>query len=506
MNKVCLIVMDGWGINPGKDGNATFMASTPNLKRLATEYPSSRINTSGLSVGLPEGQMGNSEVGHLTMGAGRIIYQELTRVGKALSEGALDNDPQIEKLVSSLKASNKAMHLMGLLSDGGVHSHMEHLFGLLDLFRKKGLDRIFLHAFLDGRDTPPASGAKYMEELLEFIRKSGSQARVATVVGRYYAMDRDNRWDRVKKAYDAMTNGAGAMAADPVQAIKDSYAAGETDEFVKPVVISDGERVSDGDGVVFFNFRADRAREITRAFVTDKFDGFEREKRPALSNYICMTEYDASLNLPVLFHPQELKNILGEVLSRNGLRQFRVSETEKYAHVTFFFNGGNETPFEGEERLLIPSVKDVPTYDLKPEMRAIEIAEAAVDKIKDGGYSFLLMNFANGDMVGHTGVIEAAVKACETVDKAVGMVADAALERGWTVMITADHGNAEQMIDDKNGGPFTAHTTNPVPFIFADNGMKDVKLKSGGLQDVAPTVLKAMGLPQPEEMTGTPLF
>lgn len=498
--------MDGWGINPGRDGNATSLASTPNLKRLAAEYPASQIDTSGLSVGLPEGQMGNSEVGHLTMGAGRIIYQELTRIGKAISEGALDGDPVIARLVSGLKSSGKALHLMGLLSDGGVHSHMAHLFGLLDIFRKKGLAKIYIHAFLDGRDTPPSSGAKYMEELLSFIKQLGSSARVSTVVGRYWAMDRDNRWDRVKKAYDAFVHGVGVQSPDPVQAIRDSYARGETDEFVKPVVVEGGSPVSDGDGVLFFNFRADRAREITRAFVQDDFDGFDRTKRPAVSSFTCLTEYDASLKLPVLFRPQELKNILGEVLSRNGLRQFRVSETEKYAHVTFFFNGGTEAPFEGEERLLIPSVKDVATYDLKPEMRALEIAEAAVEKIKDGGYSFILMNFANGDMVGHTGVLQAAVKACETVDRAVGMVADAALDKGWTVMVTADHGNAEQMIDEADNGPFTAHTTNPVPFIFADNARKDVKLTAGGLQDVAPTVLKAMGLPQPKEMTGKALF
>lgn len=502
--------MDGWGINPARDGNATRIASTPNLARLSKEYPSSTIDTSGLSVGLPEGQMGNSEVGHLTMGAGRIIYQELTRIGKAISEGVLDSNPELERLASKIKESGKAVHLMGLLSDGGVHSHITHLFGLLDLFRKKGLEKVYIHAFLDGRDTPPASGAKYMEELLSYIKKTGSPAKVATVVGRYYAMDRDNRWERVKKAYDAMTAGAGNKAADPVQAIKDSYGAGETDEFMKPAIITDGAEpvalVSDGDAILFFNFRADRAREISKAFVALAFDGFERERRPVLSEFISMTEYDTTLKATVLFHPQELRNILGEVLSKKGLRQFRVSETEKYAHVTFFFNGGNEAPFDGEERLLIPSVKDVATYDLKPEMRAMEIAEAAVEKIKDGSYSFILMNFANGDMVGHTGILDAAVKACETVDKAVGMVADAALKAGWTVLITADHGNAEQMIDGNGGGPFTAHTTNAVPFILADGKMKDARLSKGGLQDVAPTVLKAMGLTQPEEMTGKPLF
>lgn len=502
--------MDGWGINPEREGNATRLASTPNLDRLVKEYPCTGIATSGLSVGLPEGQMGNSEVGHLTMGSGRVVYQELTRIGKVMSEGGLDNHPEIVRLASTLKSSGRALHLMGLLSDGGVHSHISHLFGLLDIFRKKGLEKIYIHAFLDGRDTPPSSGARYMDELLSYIKKTGSPAKVASVMGRYYAMDRDNRWERVKKAYDAITGKSDLSASAPLQAINDSYARGENDEFVKPVVMTDkGAPVGpllDGDGVIFFNFRSDRAREIARAFVQGGFDGFVRERRPSLSGFVCMTEYDSTLGLPVLFKPQDLKNILGEVLSRNGVRQFRVSETEKYAHVTFFFNGGNEAPFDGEERLLIPSVKDVATYDLKPEMRAIEIAEAAVEKIKDGGYSFILMNFANGDMVGHTGFIEAAVKACETVDRAVGMVADAALERGWSVIVTADHGNAEQMKDPQDGGAFTAHTTNAVPFIFADKERKDVKLARGGLQDVAPTVLKAMGLPQPPDMTGKPLF
>lgn len=505
--------MDGWGINAGKDGNAVRLASTPNLDRLFREYPSSAIETSGLSVGLPEGQMGNSEVGHLTMGSGRVVYQELTRISKAIVDGGLDAHPEIERLASGLRASGKALHLMGLLSDGGVHSHMSHLLGLLDLFARKGLERVYVHAFLDGRDTLPTSGAKYLEELLAHIKKTGSKAKVATVTGRYFAMDRDNRWDRVRLAYDAITASSGVLAEDPLEAVKDAYARGETDEFVKPVIVTEKGRpvgpLSDGDGVIFFNFRADRAREIARAFVDDGFDGFdgfERAVRPALSVFLTMTEYDSSLGAPSLFKPQDLKNILGEVLSRNGVRQFRVSETEKYAHITFFFNGGAEAPFEGEERLLIPSVKDVATYDLKPEMRAIEIAEAAVEKIKDGSYSFVLMNFANGDMVGHTGVIEAAVKACETVDKAVGMVSDAALERGWTVIITADHGNAEQMKDPSDGGVFTAHTTNAVPFIFADNDRKGVALASGGLEDVAPTVLKAMGLAQPQDMTGKPLF
>ncbi|WKZ32150.1 MAG: 2,3-bisphosphoglycerate-independent phosphoglycerate mutase [Thermodesulfobacteriota bacterium] len=510
MKKVCLIVLDGWGINQDNDSNAVLLASTPNYDRLVREYPVSTIDTSGFSVGLPEGQMGNSEVGHLTMGAGRVVYQELVRISKAIKEGELESRPMIDELASGLKRSGGALHLIGLLSDGGVHSHIEHLFGLLDIFRRKGVERVFIHAILDGRDTPPSSGAAYMESLLSYLAKSNSPARVATVCGRYYAMDRDNRWERVKKAYDAIAGGMGAAAEDPLEAVKAAYAREETDEFVQPTVLVREGRpvapVSDGDAVLFFNFRSDRAREITRAFVDDGFTGFERKARPALSRFVCMTEYDQRLGLPVLFAPQALRNILADVLSSSGLRQFRVSETEKYAHVTFFFNGGREEPFEGEERLLIPSAQDVPTYDKKPEMRALEIAEAAAMKIREGRYSFMLMNFANCDMVGHTGVLDAAIKACEAVDRALGIVAGAAIENGWSVLITADHGNAEQMKDQSSGEVHTAHTTNLAPFILVDPDMKGTRLKHGGLDDVAPTILKLMGLPQPSEMTGKPLF
>lgn len=502
--------MDGWGINPDKDGNATAMASTPNIAKLATEYPTGAISTSGLSVGLPEGQMGNSEVGHLTLGAGRIIYQELTRIGKAVKDGELKTNPMLNSLFDRLKEKGAALHLMGLLSDGGVHSHIDHLLGLIDDARQRGLEKIYIHAFLDGRDTPPSSGKSYMEELLAFIKNIGA-GEVATISGRYFAMDRDNRWERVQKAYNAIVKGEGVKAEDPVAAIQDSYAKGGTDEFVPPIVMTKEGRpvgsISEGDGVLFFNFRADRAREITRAIAIDDFDGFDRGVRPKLTEFICMTEYDAKLNLPVLFKPQGLENILGDVLSRHHVRQFRVSETEKYAHVTFFFNGGKEQPYPEEERLLIPSVKDVPTYDLKPEMRAMEIAQTAVEKINEDKYSFMLMNFANGDMVGHTGVIEAAVKACEVVDKAVGMVAEAGLKHGWSLIITADHGNAEQMKDPVTGEPFTAHTTNLVPVILVDDERRSAVLgNGGGLEDIAPTILKIMGLEIPKEMTGKPLF
>jgi len=510
VKKVCLMVLDGWGLNPSNDGNAIAIASTPNYRRILKEYPSTAIDTSGHAAGLPDGQMGNSEVGHFTMGAGRVVYQELVRIAEAIKDGSLDRNAEINALAEDLKKSGGSLHLMGLLSDGGVHSHMEHLYGLLAIFKKKGLDRIYIHAFMDGRDTPPSSGEGYMQALLAYIERTGSPAKVATVSGRYYAMDRDNRWERVKRAYGAMTAGVGVNASGPVQAMTEAYLRNETDEFVAPTVVTDGGRpvgtISDGDAVLFFNFRADRAREIAKAFVADSFDGFERARRPGLLRFVCMTAYDSRLDLPVLFKPQGLENILADVLSRNGMRQFRVSETEKYAHVTFFFNGGREEPFEGEERLLIPSVKDVATYDLKPEMRAIEIAEAAVDKIRQGGYSFMLMNFANGDMVGHTGVLEAAIKACEAVDRGMGMVVDAALSKGWTVIITSDHGNAEQMFDPETNGPQTAHTTNLVPFILVDDALKGAKLSQGGLQDVAPTVLKLMGLEQPKEMTGKVLF
>lgn len=509
MKRVCLIVMDGWGLSPAVDGNATKLAKLPNLAKLSGEYPSGAIDTAGLSVGLPEGQMGNSEVGHLTMGAGRVIYQELTRIGKAAEDGEFERNPMLTEIFSYLKDKGKALHLMGLLSDGGVHSHISHLFAILDAAKKNGLTKVFVHAFLDGRDTPPSSGVRYMEDLVSHIGKNGA-GKVATVSGRFYAMDRDNRWERVEKAYDAIVKGSGRLSEDPVLAIKEAYSNGETDEFVMPAVIVEngspiGE-VEENDAVFFFNFRADRAREITRAFVDREFDGFERGQRPALVSFICMTEYDQKLNLPVLFKPQDIKNILGEVLSRAGVKQFRVSETEKYAHVTFFFNGGKETPFPGEDRLLIPSVKDVPTYDLKPEMRALDIAEAAAEKIRSGTCSFVLMNLANGDMVGHTGVIEAAIKACEAVDKAIGVVADAAIKNNWAVAITSDHGNAEQMIDPATGEPFTAHTTNLVPFILVDDDNKGARLKQGGLRDVAPTVLKLMGIEIPPEMTGAPLF
>ncbi len=505
-------MMDGWGINPERDGNATLLAATPNLTRLYKTYPSTAIETSGASVGLPEGQMGNSEVGHLTMGAGRVVYQDLTRIDKAVKDNEFLSHPVLNGLFDSLKARGVALHLMGLVSDGGVHSHINHLYALIDAAVRRGVngDKVFIHAFLDGRDTPPSSGAGYVSALRDYLQKAGV-GRIATVSGRFYAMDRDNRWERVEKAFSALVYGKGLTATEPVAAIESAYGRGETDEFVPPtVMLKDGKplgTVNDGDGLLFFNFRSDRAREITRALTSADFDGFKREKVPALSGFVCMTEYDKRFGLPVMFKPQGLENILGELLGKKGIAQFRVSETEKYAHVTFFFNGGREEPFPGETRLLIPSVKDVPTYDKKPEMRAAEIAQAAAEKIREGGVGFILMNFANGDMVGHTGFLDAAIKGCEAVDKGVGVVVDEALKDGLAVIITADHGNAERMFDGDKRLPYTAHTTGPVPFLLVDDDCKGIKLKhGGGLKDVAPTVLKLMGIDKPVEMEGTPLF
>ncbi|MBI5562963.1 MAG: 2,3-bisphosphoglycerate-independent phosphoglycerate mutase [Deltaproteobacteria bacterium] len=509
MKPVCLVIMDGWGVNPDKTGNAVALAPTPNLSRLAREYPSTSLTTSGTAVGLPHGQMGNSEVGHLTIGAGRVVYQELTRIDKAACAGYFLKDPILNTLIDGLKKTGKALHLMGLLSDGGVHSHISHLFAIIDAVAAKGLKKLYVHAFLDGRDTPPDSGAGYMLALAAHLKKTGC-GTVATVGGRYWAMDRDTRWDRVAKAYAALVRGEGNRADDPVNAVEAAYRRAETDEFIVPTVIVNGDepvaRISDGDGVFFFNFRSDRAREITEALTGPGFNSFDRGHAPALAGFVCMTEYDKKFGLPVIFKPQARGNILPDALAAAGLRQFRVSETEKYAHVTFFFNGGKEEPYPGEERLLIPSVKDVPTYDKKPAMRAIEIAEAAVAKLREGGFSFMLMNFANGDMVGHTGALEAAIEACATVDRAVGMVVDEAVKDGWAVLITSDHGNAEQMIDPATSSPQTAHTTFPVPFILVDDALRGVKLKPGGLKDIAPTVLKIMGLGKPKEMDGEALL
>jgi len=504
-----LMILDGWGINPDRTNNAVAMANTPNLDSLIATYPHTQIKTSGLAVGLPEGQMGNSEVGHLNLGAGRVVYQDLTMISKAIVEGDFFTNPNLLDCIARTKSAGGRLHLAGLLSDGGVHSHNSHLYALLELAKKTGLTEVFVHCLLDGRDTPPQSGAAYLEELENEIKRIGI-GTIATVMGRYYAMDRDNRWDRVEKAYSAIVRGDGVCQKSASTAIRNSYATGVHDEFVVPCVICKDDlpvgSLRDGDGFVFFNFRSDRAREITRALALDEFSGFARDDRPALASYVCMTEYDATFGLPIAFSQAELTNILGDVLAKAGKRQLRIAETEKYAHVTFFFNGGVEEPFPGEERCLIPSPKEVATYDQKPEMSAFLVTDALQAKLAEERYDVIILNLANCDMVGHTGIIPAAIKAVEAVDCCVGRLIAAVLEKGGTALVTADHGNAEQM-RDAGGEPFTAHTTNPVWLVLVDDARKGTALREGGrLADIAPTILAMLGLPKPVEMSGESLL
>ena len=491
--------MDGFGIAP-KYGNAIDYARTPHLDRLFFKNPVTMIGASGLDVGLPHGQMGNSEVGHTNMGAGRIVYQELTRITKSIEDGDFFENEAMNKAIDNCKANDSSLHLFGLLSPGGVHSHNTHLYGILELAKRKGLSKVYIHAFLDGRDVPPSSAKEYVAEAVEKCAEIGV-GKIATISGRYYAMDRDNRWERVEKAYSAIVYGEGVQETDPVQAVQNSYDNGVTDEFMLPAVIAGGDTVKANDSVIFYNFRPDRAREITRTFVDDDFNGFERRNGRFPVTYVCMTQYDATMpNVEIAFKPQKLVNTLGEYLSNNGLTQLRIAETEKYAHVTFFFNGGVEKQYEGEDRILVKSPA-VATYDMQPHMSAYEVTEKCVEAIKSGKYDVIILNFANCDMVGHTGVFDAAVKAVEAVDWGVKKVSDAIAEMGGVTCITADHGNADRMID-RDGTPFTAHTTNPVPFCVV--GYDECKeLRAGGvLADIAPTMLDIMGLPQPEEMTG----
>ena len=490
-----LCIMDGFGNNPSQHGNAIAMAKKPNLDKLMAECPYTYIGASGMDVGLPDGQMGNSEVGHTNMGAGRVVYQDLTRISKAFADGEAYKN---EVLVGAMEnAKGKALHLMGLVSPGGVHSHITHLYNLLEMAKEQGVSKVYVHAFLDGRDVPPASAAEDLEQLQAKMNELGV-GKIASVMGRFYAMDRDNIWDRVEKAYAAMVYGEGRRSDDPVAAVAESYANNITDEFMEPVVVDGDGTISDNDSIIFFNYRPDRAREITRAIVDPDFDGFAREFFP--TTYVCNTEYDASMpNVLVAWPRIAVKNGLGEYLSRMGMTQLRIAETEKYAHVTFFFNGGVEAPYEGEDRCVIPSPK-VATYDLKPEMSAPEVADECVKRIESGKYDVVILNFANCDMVGHTGVFDAAVKAVEAVDTAVDQVVTAVLNAGGCAFITADHGNAEKMMNP-DGTPFTAHTTNVVPFVAV--GCGDVKLREGGcLADIAPTMLPYIGLPVPAEMTG----
>ena len=496
-----LMILDGFGIAP-ESGNAIKAAKKPNIDKIFAENPITQIGASGMDVGLPDGQMGNSEVGHTNIGAGRIVYQELTRITKTIKEDKLKDNEAIVSAMDKALENGTALHLMGLLSDGGVHSHNTHLYGILELAKKKGLEKVYIHAFLDGRDVPPSSAADFVQACVDKTEEIGV-GKIATVMGRYYAMDRDNRWERVEKAYAAMVYGEGVEAECPVCAVKNSYKEDVTDEFVVPSVVKGGATIQPNDSVIFFNFRPDRAREITRTLVDPDFDGFERKKGFFPVNFVCMTQYDATMpNVDVAFKPQVLTNTLGEYISDKGMAQLRIAETEKYAHVTFFFNGGVEKQYPGEDRILVKS-PSVATYDLQPEMSAYEVTDKLVPAIKSGKYDMIILNFANCDMVGHTGVFDAAVKAVEAVDECVGKVVDAIKEMGGVALITADHGNADKMVDD-DGEPFTAHTTNPVPFCVIGY---DCELKDGGrLADIAPTMLQILGLPQPEEMDGTSLI
>ena len=501
---VMLCILDGFGWVPDQTyGNAIVAAKKPNLDRLFAQYPHTTIGASGMDVGLPDGQMGNSEVGHTNIGAGRIVYQQLTLITKSIRDGSMRKN---EVLVRNMKAAidaGKAIHFMGLTGNGGVHSHIDHLFGLLDMAKDLGAKEIYVQCIMDGRDTDPHSGKEFLGEIQKKLSQLGV-GKIATVVGRYYAMDRDNRWDRVEKAYAAFVYGEGEKFADPIAAIQASYDKDVTDEFVLPCITCEGGRVQAGDTIVFTNFRPDRAREITRAFADDAFTGFERKLGRIPVQYVCMAQYDATMpNVEVAYPPVPLTNVLGEYVAAHGKTQLRIAETEKYAHVTFFFNGGREAPFEGEDRCVIPSPK-VATYDLQPEMSAYLVADECKKRIESGKYDMIILNFANCDMVGHTGIFDAAVKAVEAVDKAAGEVIDAVVAAGGAVLLTADHGNADKMYEP-DGEPFTAHTTNPVPLLAINCG--DVKLREGGvLADLAPTLLQLMELPQPEEMTGKSLF
>lgn len=505
---VVLMILDGYGLNDNCEHNAVCEGKTPVMDQLMSQCPFVKGQASGLAVGLPEGQMGNSEVGHLNMGAGRVVYQELTRITKSINDGDFFNVPEFLTAVENCKKNNSALHLFGLVSTGGVHSHLNHIYGLLELAKRNGLEKVYVHCFLDGRDTPPESGKEFVTELEAKMAELGT-GKVASVMGRYYAMDRDKRWDRVELAYKALTKGEGNTAVSATEGIQASYDAGKSDEFVVPFVVTENGKalatINDGDSVIFFNFRPDRARQLTRAFVDPDFTGFERRNGYFPLTFVCMAQYDAQMpNVLVAYPPEELKMTFGEYLSKQGKTQLRLAETQKYAHVTFFFNGGEETQFEGEDRILVNSPK-VATFDLKPEMSAYEVCDNLVDSIKSDKYDVIIINFANPDMVGHTGIIEAAIKAIEAVDECVGRAVKAIDEVDGQLFICADHGNAEKLIDE-DGEPFTAHTTNPVPFIIY-NYDENYTLREGGcLADIVPTLIEMMGMEQPAEMTGKSLL
>ena len=506
-NKITmLMILDGFGENAEEKGNAVKLANTPNIDKLMKQYPTTRIAASGLAVGLPEGQMGNSEVGHTNIGAGRIVYQELTRITKSIEDGDFFSNEEFVNAIENCKKNNSKLHILGLVSDGGVHSHIRHLFGLLEMAKRRDFEDVYIHCFLDGRDTPPASAENYITVLEEKMKEKGI-GKIATISGRFYAMDRDKRWERVKKAYDAIVNGEGNKQANAINAIEGSYQKEVFDEFVEPTVITNGDKptatISDGDSVIFFNFRPDRARQLTRAIVDPDFDGFETKK--IKTYFVCFTNYDETMpNVHIAFKKEQIKNTLGEVICKQGGKQLRIAETEKYAHVTFFFNGGEEKQYEGEDRILVPSPK-VETYDLKPEMSAFEVTEKVLEAIESEKYNCIILNFANPDMVGHTGNLEAAIKAVETIDECAGKIVNAIKSKKGNLIITADHGNAEQMIDLKTGEPHTAHTTNLVPLILISE-KEGLKLKQGKLADLAPTILELMNIEKPEEMTGESLI
>ncbi len=499
---VMLMILDGWGVAPASDVNAATLAQTPNLDRYFAEFPHTTLEASGMEVGLPEGQIGNSEVGHLNIGAGRIIYQSLTRITKAIKDGDFFDNEVLCACMDKTKNAGKALHLMGLLSDGGVHSNINHLIALLQMAKARGLEKVYVHAFLDGRDVPPKSAVGFIKQLQEAIAGMAF-GKIATVMGRYYAMDRDNRWDRIEKAYKTLVLGEGNLVADPVQGVEASYEAGVTDEFVEPMVVEGVDaNITSGDGIIFFNFRPDRARQITRALNDAEFPHFERPASALPVNYVCMTQYDATIDAPVAYPPEEYNDTLGEVLAKEGKHQLRIAETEKYAHVTFFFNGGVEEPNLNEERILINSPK-VATYDLQPEMSAYDVTDALLAELDKDKFDVVVLNYANPDMVGHTGVLPAAIKAMEAVDECVGKVVDKVLSLGGSVCITADHGNLEKMAE-ADGTPHTAHTTNIVPFILVSN--EEHKLHSGVLADIAPTMLELLNIEKPAVMTGSSLI
>jgi len=506
-----LAILDGWGAGPHTESNAIYLADTPNMDHWQCSYPYTTLLAHNGAVGLPEGQMGNSEVGHLNMGAGRVVYQEFTRINRAIETGDFFNNAVLKSTFATAVQKNSSLHLMGLISDGGVHSHMHHLLALLKMAADHGLTKVYLHAFMDGRDTLPTSGLNFISQLQHELVWIGT-GRLATISGRFYAMDRDKRWERVKVAWQAIVDGLGVLGRDPVQAVKDAYHKGETDEFIKPVVLLDETgapvaTVKDNDVVLMFNFRADRVRELTQVFTDKNWDAFPVNFRPALAEYVTFTQYDKDFNLPVVFPPVSMDHILAQEISSYGLKQLRIAETEKYAHVTYFFNGGREDPFPLEDRALIPSPKEVATYDQKPEMSAYLVTEELLHRIDSESYSLIVLNFANGDMVGHSGIMAAAIKACEAVDKCLGKIVEKFTAKGGIVIITADHGNAETMRDLNSDSPITAHSSNPVPFILISEQYKNAKLRQGGsLRDIAPTILRLQNLPIPDKMTGRSLI